>query len=63
MLAVKPNGRFKRPVGRPRRDVAPEHVRELRRQGLSFRRIAEITGCSYGTVRRVYVSAVTGTSR
>jgi hypothetical protein len=46
-------------VGRPRRYIAPEHVRELRRQGLSFREIARSTGFGYGTVPRAYSALVT----
>ena len=40
--------------GRPRRDVAPDQIRELRSQGLSFRAIARKTGLGYGTVRRAH---------
>jgi DNA invertase Pin-like site-specific DNA recombinase len=47
----------KRPVGRPRRYIAPEHVQELRSQGLSFRQIARKTGFGYGTVRRALLTA------
>ncbi len=46
----------KRPVGRPRRYIAPEHVQELRSQGLSFRQIARKTGFGYGTVRRAILA-------
>lgn len=40
--------------GRPRRNVAPDQIRELRSQGLSFRAIARKTGLGYGTVRRAH---------
>jgi len=43
-------------VGRPRRFVSPEQVRELRRAGLSFRQIAQKTGFGYGSVRRAYIA-------
>jgi DNA invertase Pin-like site-specific DNA recombinase len=41
-------------VGRPRRFVPPEQIRELRRKGLSFRQIARKTGFGYGSVRRAF---------
>ncbi len=44
----------KRPVGRPSVQASPELVRALRNVGLSYRRIAQETGYSYGTVRRAY---------
>ena len=44
----------KRPSGRPRTEILPETIVQLRDQGLSFRKIAEKTGLGYGTVRRVY---------
>jgi hypothetical protein len=47
----------KRPVGRPRRYIAPEHVQDLRSQGLSLRQIARKTGFGYGTVRRALLTA------
>ena len=40
--------------GRPRCNAAPDQIRELREQGLSFRAIARRTGFGYGTVRRAY---------
>ena len=45
-------------VGRPRRFVPPEQIRELRRKGLSFRQIARTTGFGYGSVRRAFQMAV-----
>ena len=50
--------RLKRSVGRPRRPVPADWVRELRRQGLSFREIARETGYGYGSVRRAFFGAV-----
>ena len=41
-------------AGRRRREVSPDLIQELRRQGLSFRQIARHTGFGYGTVRRAY---------
>jgi hypothetical protein len=46
----------RRPVGRPRRYVDANRVRDLRRQGFSFRKIAHIMGFGDGTVRRAYLS-------
>lgn len=41
--------------GRPRRDdVAPALVRQLRREGLSFRAIARQVRAGFGTVRKAY---------
>jgi hypothetical protein len=45
----------KRSPGRPRCNASPDQVRALRSCGLSFRKIAELTGYSYGTVRRAYL--------
>ena len=59
----EPLEQFKRGVGRPRRNAEPEDIRELRKQGLSFRQIARKTGYGYGTVRRAYLSREGGTSR
>lgn len=42
----------KRKVGRPRINIRPEQIRDLRDQGLSFRKIAAQTGFGYGSVRR-----------
>jgi len=47
----------KRPVGRPRRPVAADAVRELRKAGLSFRQIARKLGFGYGSIRRAYYGA------
>ncbi len=44
----------KRKVGRPRIYVPPELIQCLREKGLSFRKIAEMTGFGYGSVRRVW---------
>jgi len=41
-------------VGRPRRDVSAEMVKNLHNQGYSFRAIARWFGVGYGTVRRAY---------
>lgn len=41
-------------MGRPRRDISPEMVKNLHSQGYSFRVIARWTGVGYGTVRRAY---------
>lgn len=38
--------------GRPRRSVDPEQVKQLRREGLSWRQIAAQLGLGYGTVYR-----------
>lgn len=46
----------KRRVGRPRIHIPPELIRNLREQGLSFRKIAVLTGFGYGSVRRAWKS-------
>ena len=38
--------------GRPRVQLTPDELVELRRAGLSFREIARRTGLGYGSVRR-----------
>lgn len=43
-----------RPAGRPRQEVPPKLVHQLREKGLSFRAIAHQTGFGYGSVRRAY---------
>jgi hypothetical protein len=53
-LEFRMSGKARSLVGRPRRYIAPERIRELRSQGLSFRAIARNTGFGYGTVRRAY---------
>ena len=53
---------LKRRVGRPARYAPPQLIRDLRRQGLSFREIAQQTGFGYGTVRRAFLGVPT-TSR
>jgi hypothetical protein len=43
-----------RKVGRPRVNVPPELIQRLREEGLSFRRISQLTGFGYGSVRRAW---------
>lgn len=40
--------------GRPARRLSVQAIRELYRQGNSFRSIAAATGIGYGTVRRAF---------
>jgi DNA invertase Pin-like site-specific DNA recombinase len=40
--------------GRPVRSLSVEAIRDLYRQGHSFRSIAAATGIGYGTVRRAF---------
>ena len=40
--------------GRPARSLSVEAIRDLYRQGHSFRAIAAVTGIGYGTVRRAF---------
>lgn len=44
----------KRKVGRPQVYVPLELIQRLREQGLSFRRISQLTGFGYGSVRRAW---------
>jgi len=39
-------------LGRPRRIVNCDRIQQLRAEGASFRKIARLTGTSYGTVRK-----------
>ncbi len=45
-------------AGRPRLQLAPDYLNDLRRAGLSFREIARRTGLGYGSVRRACAQAV-----
>lgn len=45
-----------KPIGRPRAVFNLDQVRELRRQGVSWRKIARRVGAGVGTVRRAYQS-------
>ena len=44
----------KRKVGRPQVNVSLELIQRLREEGLSFRRISQLTGFGYGSVRRAW---------
>jgi len=54
--------RTKRPAGRPRTNVPPLLVYQLRAEGLSFRQIARKMGFGYGSVRRAYQLYLKGLS-
>jgi hypothetical protein len=43
-----------RKVGRPQVYVPLELIQRLREEGLSFRRISQLTGFGYGSVRRAW---------
>ena len=46
----------KNPVGRPRVSVTPEHVRQLRSQGASWRQIVKALGIGTATAMRLFLS-------
>jgi transposase-like protein len=46
----------KNPVGRPRVNVMPEQVRQLRSQGASWRQIAKTLGIGTATAMRLFLS-------
>ena len=45
---------LKNNLGRPRVTVKPEHVHQLRSQGLSWRRIAKVLGMGTATAMRLF---------
>jgi len=54
---ARQNGtRTAHPVGRPRVFVSSNQIAELRRQGISWRKIAGRLGAGVGTVRRAYMA-------